>query len=65
MSVALSERNEGATMPADSPVRLRIIPITRHCPSCRTLLRPVAGGRGKVGCCVRCGYTGPVRGESR
>jgi hypothetical protein len=36
----------------------------RICPGCRrSALRPVIGGLGKMGCCARCGYTGPLANE--
>lgn len=41
--------------------RRLILTPSRHCPSCRMLLRPVVGGRGKMGSCVGCGYTGPMQ----
>jgi hypothetical protein len=49
------------SMPA---TRLQSVPLvpTRWCPSCRDyLLEPVVGGLGKMGCCVGCGYTGPLQ----
>jgi len=38
--------------------------LIRICPDCRRgALRPVFGGRGKMGRCGKCGYTGPLRRE--
>lgn len=36
------------------------IVFTWRCPQCRkSLLRAVAGGKGKLWLCQRCGYSGP------
>jgi len=39
-----------------------VAPMIRICPGCRRFpLRPVFGGLGKMGRCVACGWTGPLR----
>jgi hypothetical protein len=52
------------TLATDRPAPGDDVSLTRACPGClRCALVPVFGGRGRMGNCPRCGWTGALRIE--